>query len=108
MLAKSARAPWLGATILILAGLASTGHADAQRIELVQAQASEREACSHAGGRYEEGPGYFACIQERRVPEVPCAERGPGANRCAAAAPSRIPGFMQRALSGLRSFRFGR
>ena len=29
MLTKSARAPWLGATMLILASLASTGHADA-------------------------------------------------------------------------------
>jgi hypothetical protein len=105
---KSARAPWLGATMLILASLVATGPADAQRIEWVQGHASEREACSHAGGRYEEGPGYFACIQERRVPEAPCAERGPGAKGCAAGAPSRIPGFIQRAWSGLRGFRFGR
>ena len=107
MLTKSARAPWLLATTLILASLAASGRADAQRIELAQAHSGAREACSHTGGRYEEGPGYSACNQERRVPEAPCAERGPG-NRCAAAAPSRIPGFIQRAWSGIRGFRFGR
>jgi hypothetical protein len=105
---KSTHAPWLGAALLILASLTSSGRADAQRIEFVQAHSSEREACSRTGGRYEEGPGYFACIQERRAPEPPCLERGPG-NRCGAASPpSRIPGFIQRAWSGLRGFRFGR
>jgi hypothetical protein len=97
MLTKSATARLLGAMILIMASLAQTGQASAQRIEMNQSQArtAEREACSHSGGRYEEAPGYFACIEERRSP---------------AATPSRlpVPGLIQRAWSGLRGFRFGR
>jgi hypothetical protein len=92
---KFATARLLGAMILIMASLAQIGQANAQRVDLTQARAGEREACSRAGGRYEEGPGYFACIEERRTP---------------AAAPSRlpVPGLIQRAWSGLRGFRFGR
>ena len=95
MLSKIATARLLGAMILIMASLAQTGQADAQRIDTTQARAGEREACSRAGGRYEEAPGYFACVEERRSP---------------AAAPSRppVPGLIQRAWSGLRGFRFGR
>jgi hypothetical protein len=95
MRTKSATALLLGAMLLITASLAQTERAHAQRIDLTQARAAEREACSRAGGRYEEAPGYFACIEERRSP---------------AAAPSRVPvpGLIQRAWNGLRGFRFGR
>ena len=99
----------LGATILIATAFAQSSLAAASTIELAQAHSTEsREACDHAGGRYEEGPGYFACIDGRRNPQTPCPEREREANHCAAAAAPGLPGLLQRAWSRVRNFRFGR
>jgi hypothetical protein len=99
----------LAVMILVTTALAQTTLAAASTIEMAQAHSTEsREACDHAGGRYEEGPGYFACIDARRSREAPCAERERGSNPCSAAAPPGTPGLIQRAWTRLKSFRMGR
>jgi hypothetical protein len=109
MITKPATAFSLGATILMMTALAQTAPAAGQPIELARAHNTEsREACERAGGHYEEGPGYFACIDGRRNPQVPCAERERGADPCSAATPSGKPGLIQRVWSRLKSFRTGR
>lgn len=109
MSTKPASVLSLGAMILIMTILAQTTLAAAPTIELAQAHGTESwEACDHAGGRYEEGPGYFACIDGRRSPQPSCPEREREANHCAAAAAPGLPGLLQRAWSRVRNFRFGR
>lgn len=82
----------LGAMILIMTALAQTTLAAAQAIELAQAHSTEsREACDHAGGRYELGPGYFACIDGRRNPQTPCPERERDTYHCSAAPAPGMP-----------------
>jgi hypothetical protein len=97
----------LGAMILVTTALAQTTRAAVPTIDLVHSTES-REACEHAGGRYEEGPGYFACVDGRRSWEAPCAERERGSNSCSAAVPPGSPGLIRRAWTRLRSLRFGR
>jgi hypothetical protein len=106
---KPANVLSLGVMILATTALAQTTLAAAPTIELAQAHSTEsREACDHAGGRYEEGPGYFACVDGRRSREVPCAERERGGNPCSAAAPLGTPGLIQRAWTRFKNFRMGR
>ena len=109
MRTKPATALSLGAMILMMTTLAQTTPAGAQTIELAQAHITEsREACDRAGGRYEEGPGYLACIDGRRNPEAPCAEGERATHRCPAAAPPGTPSLLQRTWSRFKNFRVGR
>ncbi len=95
----------LGAMILIMTALAQTSLAATPTIELAQAHSIEsKEACDHAGGRYEEGPGYFACIDGRRNQQTPCPERERDTNHCSAAP---APGTLQRAWSRVQEFSLG-
>jgi hypothetical protein len=97
----------LGAMILIMTTLAQTTLAAGPTI-LARAQNTEsREACDHAGGRYEEGPGYFACIDGRQSPQMPGPERERDNNHSSAEAAPGAPGPFQRPWS-LKNFRLRR
>jgi hypothetical protein len=109
MRTKPATALSLGAMILTMSTLAQTTAAATQPIEMAQTHFTEsREACDRAGGRYEEGPGYFACIDGRRNPEAPCAESERATNHCPAIAPPGTLSLLQRTWSRLKNFGMGR
>jgi hypothetical protein len=107
MLTKPATVLSLGAMILIMTTLAQTTLAACPTISAQAHSTESREACDHAGGRYEEGPGYFACIDGRRSPQMPCPERERDDNHCSAAAAPGAPGLFQRAWS-VKNLRLGR
>jgi hypothetical protein len=72
----------LGAMILVTTALVQTTRAAVPTIDLVHSTES-REACEHAGGRYEEGPGYSHASMDGG------AGRHPVPSESAAAIPAR-------------------
>jgi hypothetical protein len=95
--------------LLALSLAAMAAHASsAPGVELAQADAiANRDACERAGGRFEEGPGYFACFNQRSAPQGPCGDKGRSIDPCAPRARNFLDWF-RRDAGRLNSPRSGR